>query len=396
MSNDLTRAWDRLVVKTMTAKSDGAFYGSLLCSLDLQWDKSLERVKLDSNLKLRWNPDWFLSLNEDQRLFVLMHQLTTVANLLFVRQGSRDIETWSKACDYEVNHSLEQDGYNSTGLDFPRESQYRGKAAEEIYQILYEQKPEEQDGSGGAWGDGQPDMQNSPDGGDGDADGSGEGGQSPSTMSAQQATNMMGAVSKALQESALGGVQAGRQAGVSREILDRFLKSQVPWNIYLRKYMTDKLAKRLTWKRPKRRHQDIYLPSRRPHDNGLSDIAIYMDTSGSVTDEMVQILNSEVKHIAEYFKPKNLRVVQFDTQIQHEVNYQRGTKISKMQIAGRGGTCLDCVHTHITENKPKIAIVLSDLYCSPMAPVKGTEVLWIVFGNEDATVPYGRAYHVDV
>lgn len=406
----LKTAWDSCVVDTMTHKNDGAFYGSILCAIKLVWTDKVETIVINPDMELHWNSEWFLSLTKEERLYVLMHMLSHVSLLHMPRMGTRKEDIWAKASNYEIN-SILRDGEHKMpwgNLDMPYDKKYKGLSAEEIYQQLLEESEEEQDGENqddqsggsgssppeGSWGTPEMSLDTQNSSGD-DSDGSGgEKGNSP--MTPQQANDMIGTVAKATQEAQLGGRQAGAHAQVSKGILDKFLKSQLPWNTFLRKFMIDKLAKRLSWKRPKRRHEKIYLPARRPHDNGLTDISIYMDTSGSITDEMVQILNSEVRYIQEHFKPKNLRVVQFDTGIRDITTYTRGSKITKMKIAGRGGTCLRCVKEDIEQNKPKIAVILSDLECYPMEPVKGTELLWIVFGNKHAEVNQGRAFHVDV
>lgn len=407
---ELKKAWDSCVVETMTHKNDGAFYGSILCAIKMMWTDQVETIVINPDMELKWNPQWFLSLTKEERLYVLMHMLTHISLLHMPRMGNREADLWAKATNYEINSVLRDGEFKMPwgNLEMPHDPKYKGLSAEEIYQELLqeqEQEQQQQQGGGGesdgdpegSWG--TPELSLDPKNGSGDSDGDG-GSDSPSEgsspMTAQQANDMIGTVAKATQEAQMGGKQPGAHAQVSKGILDRFLKSQLPWNNFLRKFMIDKLAKRLSWKRPKRRHQDVYLPARRPHDNGLTDITIYMDTSGSITDKMVQILNSEVKFIHENFKPKNLRVVQFDTGIRDVTTYTRGSRIVKMKIAGRGGTCLDCVHQDIEENKPKIAVILSDLECYPMDTVKGTELLWIVFGNEDAQVRQGRAFHVDV
>ena len=391
---ELMSQWDKLTVSVFTG-SNSAFYGSLLCSMDVQFDDSVEMTTIDPNMVVKWNKGFFMESSQDVRKYVLMKEIEHVARLHYIRKGSRDDEMWNTACDYEINADLKRDKYSWGGLDVPYDPKYTDMPAEDIYDILQneqgddDQKTEPQ----GSFGNGVPDMQPSSDGDSSDGqDGDGEGSDSPSAgLSTDQMNNLMNSVIRASQSAKLAGSPMGSVDG----LLDKFLKPQVPWDKLLRKYMRDKLKKCTDWGRPHRRFHNIYLPRKTQQQNGLMEIAFYLDTSGSISDEMVKIFNSEVKHIHETYNPKSIRLVQFDTSIRHEIVYSRGTKISKMKVSGRGGTDLQCVYDHIKETKPTVVVVLTDMYCHPMPIINGLEVLWVVFDNPNAVVLQGKVSHVN-
>jgi len=52
--------------------------------------------------------------------------------------------------------------------------------------------------------------------------------------------------------------QAGAIPGSIKEFLNRFLKPVVPWEVVLHNFFTDLLSEDYSWKRPNRRHQDVY------------------------------------------------------------------------------------------------------------------------------------------
>lgn len=383
MQKELDKAWDELVVSVFRG-SNRAFYGSLLCSLELKWDETIPTAAVTTDMEILWNPQFFLGLPKETRKFVLLHEIEHIARLHMLRAGTREHERWVYACDYEINLAQQDEGLTYEGTQPLISEQFRGMTAEEIYAHL-ENNEEDKSDSNGSWGDGSPDVQEGdPENGDGQAD---------QGLTQAQASKIINAVAKAVQAEKISGYTTDKTAAVET-ILNQFLKPSLDWNKFLRRYMTDKLKKQLTWKRRNKRFPGIYLPTRRQDKKGLTNITFYLDTSGSITDKMVEIFNTEVKYVFEHFQPKSLNVVQFDTDIRHEIQYNRGTRIKQMSVSGRGGTCLQCVQEHIVKTRPNIVVVLSDLECLPMGKLNGQEILWIVFDNPQAQVHQGRVFHV--
>lgn len=393
MQKELDKAWDELVVSVFKG-SNRAFYGSLMSSLELKWDESISTAVVTPDMEIIWNPRFFLGLPKETRKFILLHEIEHIARLHMLRKGDRDHKLWNYACDYEINLAQVDEGLTYDGTQPLIEEKFRGMPAEEIYKLLDQQKEEEANDNG-SWGDGSPDMRESSSS-SGDMEDSAGGGITPEMiegLTQAQASKIINAVAKAIQAEKISGYATDKTAAVET-ILNRFLKPSLDWNKFLRRYMTDKLKKQLTWKRRNKRFPNIYLPTRRQDKKGLTNITFYLDTSGSITDRMVEIFNSEVKYVFEYFQPKSLNVVQFDTEIRHEIQYNRGTRIKQVTVSGRGGTCLQCVRDHIIKNQPNIVVVLSDLDCLPMDKIRNQEILWIVFDNPSAQVHQGRMFHV--
>ena len=383
MQKELDKAWDELVVSVFKG-SNRAFYGSLLCSLELKWDETIPTAAVTSDMEILWNPQFFLGLPKETRKFILLHEIEHIARLHMLRVGTREHKRWVYACDYEINLAQVDEGLTYEGTQPLLSEQFRGMTAEEIYEHLENDQQDKSD-SNGSWGDGSPDVQQGdPENGEGHTD---------QGLTQAQASKIINAVAKAVQSEKISGYTTEKTAAVET-ILNRFLKPSLDWNKFLRRYMTDKLKKQLTWKRRNKRFPGIYLPTRRQDKKGLTNITFYLDTSGSIIDKMVEIFNSEVKYVFEHFQPKSLNVVQFDTEIRHEIQYNRGTRIKQMTVSGRGGTSLHCVHEHIIKTRPNIVVVLSDLECLPMHRLNGQEILWIVFDNPNAQVYQGKVFHV--
>ena len=87
---------------------------------------------------LYYNPNYWNSKTEDEKLGLQIHELLHIVNLHTERQGDREDELWNLACDMEINGQIEKAGYVlPKGL-----APYLYLSAEEIYDEL--QKPRKQ------------------------------------------------------------------------------------------------------------------------------------------------------------------------------------------------------------------------------------------------------------
>ena len=187
--------------------------------------------------------------------------------------------------------------------------------------------------------------------------------------------------------------QPGAVPGSTRETLKTFLKPIVNWKSLLARFFQDLHSDDHTWRRPNRRSQDIYLPSRKAAER-LDHLAYYFDVSGSVSLADANRFNSEVKHIKTKYNPKRLTLVLFDTKIQKIVEITENVQFNELEIVGRGGTDLRPVRKHIMETKPNAAIIFSDLYVHQMEPGPKCPVLWITVGHPGAKVTFGKIIHI--
>jgi predicted metal-dependent peptidase len=198
----------------------------------------------------------------------------------------------------------------------------------------------------------------------------------------------------AIHQSKLAG-QAGHLPGNIEKVLKQFLQPIIQWEILLHRFFSDLLDENVTWSRPNRRYTDMYLPSKFTDDGRLAKLNYYMDVSGSVSDSDVLRFNSEVKHVKDTYNPEEMNLVQFDTRITSETRITESDQFNEIKIVGRGGTALEPVRQHINEHKPTAAIIFSDLFCTPMAPLDfDIPIIWVAVGNRSATVPFGQLIHI--
>ncbi len=367
----LNREMDRVKSQVFLNKN-AAFFGSLLCSLDFKWDTSIETAATDG-VSIWWNPEFFKQIESGTNKTILMHELEHAARLHHIRAGNRDPEIWNYACDIRINNGLENEGYSFKQVENcwkDHSFDMNGLMAEEdIYDLLIKNNVKPKTGS---W------------------NGSGKGDMLPNKADKQTAVNN---VVRAVQQAKLSG-NAGSIPGGVEELINKFTTPIVPWEQVLMQFFTDMLSEDFSWKRPNRRYSDMYLPSRFTDDGRLTHLMYFLDVSGSISETDIIRFNSEVKYIQEELKPEKLSLVQFDTKIQQVDEFEEGQPFNKIDIIGRGGTCLECVHAYIERHDPTAVVVFSDLYCKPMQPLKDNiPIIWAV-NNMNNSGPFGKTIRV--
>lgn len=330
-------------------EANSAFLGSIVCSTNIFFDENVKTASTNGS-HIKFNPTFFDSLNHQDRVFVLLHEIWHIARLHLVRRGNRDPNKWNLACDYVINNELIASGHPIGCTGGYHNLDWLGKSEEEIYELLeddldYESDLEEADIVGNI----------------------------QTVLTAIHATKGCGNI-----------------PGDISEIVSAYLKPKVPWNRLLQNYLVNQKEEVFTWSRPNRRYEE-YLPSRGVDETKLDIIYIYIDVSASITRETVEQFVTEVRWILDNLSPTELRVVQFDTNIRLE---RVISTLDDLEIIGRGGTSLHCVKEHLEASKPSLAIVFSDLECQPMSkPECNTDIIWIIEGNLGHKPNFGKCIY---
>ena len=379
---------DQATLDTMLAKAKLQFFaakrkgvgflGSLLCDHTYTWDDS-------PNCKTAWcngkticfNPRFFVSLPQEQRVTLLVHELWHTGYDHMGRMGKRHPRLWNIAADYAINNQMDTWGYSFAGMAPLLDHQYDGMSTEQIYELL-----EKEFNGGGSH------IQTLVNG----TDDLGEDIREPESQAAKQ--EIREKIVKAAQASKMA-KEAGIIPGETTQLIDEFLNPILPWEILLERFYTELSKDDYSWKRPSRRYEDEYLPSLEG-DNKLDHLIYYIDVSGSITNTQMLRFLSEVKHIHTNHTPKKITVVGFDTQVQFVHEFEEGDPFEKIEIKGRGGTNLKPVYTHIRKHMPTAAVVFSDLECRPMSKDPGVPILWVIMDNPspDGLAPFGQRIHI--
>src|SRR5687768_9394600 len=86
----------------LMAKSDSAFFTTILFSLHFYWRDDILTAGTDGK-NLFFNPHFFLSMPMDEQVGVLVHEAMHVAYIHMFRCGTRNKAKFNMAADYVIN-----------------------------------------------------------------------------------------------------------------------------------------------------------------------------------------------------------------------------------------------------------------------------------------------------
>lgn len=383
------KALDKAKIGLLSIKNSN-FISTILFNLKFSWKEDIPTAQTNG-LDLHVNPDFFMDLTKEGRIFLLAHETWHVAfqHMLRLDKRKRDnFDVWNQATDHYINIMLIDSGYQMIqgGLADHQFSDQSVWSADKIFDYLMN-NPDKQ----------QPNFQSdfTAPGTDGDQAGDGSnGGMTPEEVQRK----VEDIIVKASVTSKMSKDAAGTIPGDIEVNLEKLLNPKLPWNVILQNFMSSYGKEDYSWSRPNRRYisQRLYVPSL--YSESLGHIACAVDTSCSVSDTQFNAFRSEIVTLQERYHPEKLTVCDFDTQI-HKVHVlNKGEDAKKIKFSGRGGTNMQPVFNYYTkpENKPIVLVVFSDMECSPIEEDPGFPVIWVRLPGCGFTPTFGTTIEFDV
>ena len=198
-----------------------------------------------------------------------------------------------------------------------------------------------------------------------------------------------------------GQLLAGKQGGNVSRSLEELTKPRVDWREQLLEFMSEVSNGRddSTWRKPNRRWlaEDVYLPSTVSQTMGT--LVVGIDTSGSISGELVSRFLSEVVGICENVRPEALHILDVDAEVaQHRIFTQDELhKVALIdKLHGGGGTDMRKIFEYVEENniRPEAIVVLTDGF-TPYPTESRFKSLWAIT-DPHTTSPIGSTIHVEV
>lgn len=189
----------------------------------------------------------------------------------------------------------------------------------------------------------------------------------------------------------------GKVPGIIEEIVNRFIHPRVPWNIVLRRYLSDISKDMFSWYPPNRRfvHQGLYLPSLY---SPTLKIAVAIDTSGSISSKELVAFTSEINAIISSFPSYEIFLIQCDCEIHSEMKIFTGEFLpSSLKILGRGGTDFRPVFERLKDEEIKALIYLTDGLGEYPSQAPHYPVLWVISkSSHSVKPPFGTSIYIEV
>lgn len=449
----------RILKARMSLLGNHGFYGLLLSHMIFALDEKCETAATDGE-RIYFGPAFMQDLSDSELVFVLMHEVMHVALLHCLRTEDRDNLVFNIATDIVVNsnimHSLGDDPkkitlqkYGEAMHQAPNGKEGYNYTAEEVYEML--EKKLKQSGigksgknqyggngsSGDADGDGQDDNnlqsgKNDKNKGkisNGKGKGQGNGlsqgqGKAPvsggngafmddhskwGSLSEEKLNELRDAWLKRLDDvSKIVSITdpsntCGSVPLCAERLLKDIKKSQTDWRRVLDEFVQEEICD-YSFSPPDRRFSetDFFLPDYNEKDaTEVKNILFMVDTSGSISDDMIELAYAEIRGAIDQFGGKLEGWLGFfDTVVVEPKPFSDISELNVIRPYGGGGTNFDVIFEYVNEKMvgtpPSCIVILTDGYCSFPGEEKANEipVLWII-NNDEVTPPWGKVTRID-
>ena len=324
------------------------------------------------------NPTFLNTLSDKEVRAVLVHEVMHVTDGHHLRIGKRDPQRWNIAADYAINPIVIEQCGNTLPDGALLDRQYTGMSTEQIYGALQEE--ENARPQSGDEGDPSNDDGTDPGACGGVLAPTNEDGTGLNPDQVEEAKRELNQrVAQAVQQAQ----KRGDLPGSLKELIKNARTAQVDWVERMHATVKGNAPTDYTWRRPNRKRlQDgIYMPSINKECGG--EIAIGLDTSGSVSRAAFEQFAGEVLALCEETQPSAVHLLYCDTQVHPESYDQDEIDDIKIERKGGGGTSFvpvfDWIDERIAngEEPPQYVIYLTDGYGTEPDIEPDYPVLWV-------------------
>jgi predicted metal-dependent peptidase len=389
---------EKLITARVGLLLRASFFGNLATRLKLvNADEWCSTAATDGR-HFYYNSRFIQMLRPKEIEFLFGHEVLHCVYDHFGRRGDRDPQLFNIANDFAVNADLikHRVGEKITTVPCLHDPKYDGMSSEEIYDKLFENAQkinlsdlldkmidEHLDGEGDSESDG-----------DGDKEGKGR-----PKLSDSERQQIKDEIKEAMLAAAQTTDGAGNiPAGVMR-LIKELTEPQLNWRELLRMNLESTIKSDFTWMRASRRgwHMDAVMPGMK--NDEMIDIAIAIDTSGSIGEKMLKDFLGEIQGIMDSFPAYKIHVFSFDTDTYNPAQYDSDNldSIIDYEPAGGGGTDFDAIYRYLKDEdiQPRRLVVFTDGYpFGSWGDEEYCDVTWILHGTTTIVPPWGaHAYY---
>ena len=382
----LTKARVRMLLKH-------PFWGNLATRLKLTEASDWCGTAATDGRKFYYNTEFINKLDDDELVFLFGHEIGHIVYDHMGRRGDRDPQLWNMAGDYLINDMLLENnvGKKITKVDILWDPKFRGMTSDEIYKDLFDNAVKIEM---------TLDMHLDGTGEEGEGNGKGSDGKSGSSgvkIDPEMAKKIRDEVKEAILQSAQAAGAGNVPSGIKR-LIQQFTAPKMRWQDLLRIQLESSLKNNYSFMRPSRKgwHTGAVLPGMLPDEE--LDVVIAIDTSGSITEDMIQDFLSEVKGMMDLYNSYTVHVFCFDTSVCAPETYSSdgNNDLASYEPAGGGGTDFECCWTYLKEEgiEPKQLIMFTDGYpFGSWGDPNYCDTLFVIHGTETITAPFGVTAH---
>ena len=387
---------EKLITARVGLLLKASFFGNLATRLKLiNADEWCGTAATDGR-NFYYNSRFVEMLRPKEIEFLFGHEVLHCVYDHFGRRGDRDPKIWNIANDFCVNADLKKHGVGEMITTVPAlyDKKYEGMSSEEVYDDLMENAQkinindlldkmidEHLDGEG-----------------DGDGDNEGEGKGRPKLSQAERDA-IKDEIKEAMLAAASATQDAGNIPGGVKRMIQALTEPKMNWRELLRMQLESTIKSDYTWMRTSRKgwHMDAVMPGMKL--DPMIDIAVAIDTSGSIGEAMLKDFLSEIQGIMDSFPAYKIHVFSFDTEVCNPQQYDSENldSIAEYEPGGGGGTDFTAIFNYLKaeEIEPKRLVVFTDGYpFGSWGDENYTDTVWVLHGTTTIVPPWGQyAYY---
>ena len=378
----------------LQVRRECSFFGSLMLFAEIEKSKTLPTAATDGR-KIFFNEEFLNSLPSQEQNALMLHEVLHMALLHVTRRQSRDPHIWNIAADIVVNDLIER----NTSFPLPEgaitDNRFQDKSVEYIYEALLKSKKKYKLVISDIL---QPSNANS--------DESKKDSNDDIAPLSQEEIDEIESfwkdkmeILKNSSEHQLSSGKGSLPAGIEQEI-STILEPEVDWRHALWKYVGktpadfDDLDRRFIYK-------GLYLESLLTE---AVEVSVCIDTSGSVSDELLMQFAGELKGILRSYPNVKCSLFFADTHLAGPYEIDRIEQMPK--AVGRGGTSFVPFFDYLKKNgeeksllgNHKLSIYFTDGYGDFPKQEPDNPTMWLVCkdGLETNGFPFGEVVRLSL
>ena len=323
---------------------------------------------------IRYNPQFISQLSTNQFAGLIAHECWHVAFQHLARRESKDHIIWNCAGDYIINYMLNEAGFEIPPGGLLNKKYNREWSTDQVYEDLIKENKDFDTSQL------MLDLRE-------------EENQTKEEIISRDSAVTSVIVRARTQSLISGDKSKGEIPDEISRIIEKLLNPKLPWPVILNKFLDQRVRDEYSWSRKNRRYtQSTYLPSL--HSYGLSHLTFAIDTSGSVNDDELQEMLSEINGIQQIFNPTKMTILDCDSEIHQVHQIDQNTDILSLKFNGGGGTSFQPVLDYVTKHPTQALIYFTDLYGEDDLDPVDYPILWIC-NSDHAPAPIGETVYAD-
>ena len=391
MSIDKSQVAENLVTARISLLIRHPFFGNIATRMNLVdvTDGGWLSTLCTDGRSIKYNADFIASLGSINKIsFAIGHEILH-AILSHIGRGKnyKNKRLANIAMDYAVNQILIDEGIGDRITEIPiyQDDRFREMTFEQIYEILEKE--------------GEDQFENDTLDHHMEIDETGqECSNSDQTVTAEEIEQMNRDMKEAILQAAQA---AGNDCPMSiKRLIKDLTEPKINWADVIRLNVQSMLKSNYSFSRPSRKsgRSGIVLPRRSPTKR--IDVAVAIDTSGSINNEDIKAFLSEIAGIMYQYNDFKIDLWCFDTSVHNAVVIEPSTlnEFYEYEPEGGGGTDFDVNWSHMKEENltPRKFIMFTDGHpWDSWGDSEYCDTIFVIKDGQNIEAPFGVTVHYE-